>query len=593
MIDQLNREYTDADTARAVEMAASLETEDSLDAIIAALGAKAEELSGTDPRVAELIAADVWVCQMQIASEAREAKGDSPLVPKVTFTDGSALPPPVREWPDTVRPYFVARATGTTLEQTRARYNDFVWARWGLHPNARAARDAYLSIARGRGFQAGGKAARTILELGRAVTLAQTLDIERAETGAIIADEIEGALAEESLLGARLVTPNAARLLALDAARATALVGALMAAAQNHEDPYWAREIYGTAGLLASELKSAAGVAAARSAIASSWEDQAANATDPMTRLHFLRGALVAYQAIPGNREAVQRLRGQLAEASADTAQNLPMHKFEFKISNEHFDADVKELRAFLARDQFGLLKLPIWLGVLPDWDKLQASFDELRTEYPLQYLFPRVSVERDGRMRAEPADEAEREEALVLGHFAQQEQLGAIIALNFVVAIRESGEWSAGKLIEMLEGLDPDMASACSSGIEAFEAGDFWTAVHVLMPQAERGLRNVAVEIDGNVHRLIGTDEVRVATLDKILEDPAFEAKFGANTVKSLRGLLTDPRGMNLRNLTAHGLLDPAGQHAPAAFVALMCVLIAVWLRASVVAEKAQASAS
>ncbi len=112
-------------------------------------------------------------------------------------------------------------------------------------------------------------------------------------------------------------------------------------------------------------------------------------------------------------------------------------------------------------------------------------------------------------------------------------------------------------------------------------------------MPQAERGLRNVAVEIDGNVHRLIGTDEVRVATLDKILDDPVFEAKFGANTVKSLRGLLTDPRGLNLRNLTAHGLLDPSGQHAPAAFVALMCVLVAIWLRASVVAAKAQASAS
>jgi hypothetical protein len=195
--------------------------------------------------------------------------------------------------------------------------------------------------------------------------------------------------------------------------------------------------------------------------------------------------------------------------------------------------------------------------------------------------------------MQAEPANEAEKEEALVLGHFAHREQLGAIIAFNFLAALRESGEWSVGKLIEMLETLDPEIAAACRSGIEAFEAGDYWTAVHVLVPQAERGLRNVAVEIDGNVHRLIRTDEVRVATLDKILEDPAFEARFGANTVKCLRGLLTDPRGMNLRNVTAHGLLDPSGQHAPAAFIALMCVLIAVWLRASVVSERAQTPAS
>jgi len=396
------------------------------------------------------------------------------------------------------------------------------------------------------------------------------------------------------LLGARLITPKAASLLATDPTRAAGLVAALTAAAQKLDtsNPYWAREIYGAAGLLAGELKNEAGVAAARSAIATSWESQAAGSTDPMTRLHFLQGALMAYQAIPGSGEVVQRLKGQLAEASASTAQSLPMHKFELKVPNANFDATLEKLRGFLANEQFGLLKLPLWLGLLPDWDKLNVSFDAQRKEYPLQYLFPRVSVDKDGRMQAQPADEAEREEALLLEHFAQTQQIGAMIAFRYLAALRESGEWSAAALITMLEEIDPEMAAACRSGIEAFEAEDFWTAVHVLVPQAERGFRNVAVEIDGNVHRLIGTEEVRVATLDKILEDSVFEKRFGASVVKSLRGLLTDPRGFNLRNLTAHGLLDPTRPQAPAAFVALMCVLIAVWLRAAVVAEN-QATAS
>jgi len=126
MIDQLNREYTEADVGRAVEIATALEAEDSLDAMVEALGAKVDEILDADPRAAELLAADSWVCLLQLAGEAREAKGDSPLIQKVILSDGTARPPYVREWPDTVRPYFVARAETTTLGSTRARYNDFV-----------------------------------------------------------------------------------------------------------------------------------------------------------------------------------------------------------------------------------------------------------------------------------------------------------------------------------------------------------------------------------------------------------------------------------------------------------------------------------
>ncbi|MGA3057388.1 MAG: hypothetical protein ABSE70_05025 [Candidatus Limnocylindrales bacterium] len=191
MLDQLNREYTQADISRAVEVATGLEGEDSLEAVAKALWAKAEEIKDTEPRVAELLAGDVWVCELQLTTEERQASGASALVPKMTFTNGTTYPPYVREWPDTVRPYFLERAASTTLQQTRARYNDFVWIRWGVFPNASAARDAYLAIGCGNGFRAGGKAARTILELGRAIFLSQSLNLKRAETAVIIADELD------------------------------------------------------------------------------------------------------------------------------------------------------------------------------------------------------------------------------------------------------------------------------------------------------------------------------------------------------------------------------------------------------------------
>jgi hypothetical protein len=322
-------------------------------------------------------------------------------------------------------------------------------------------------------------------------------------------------------------------------------------------------------------------------------ESEGENPWNQWAKTSGIRRALAAYQAIPGSSEAVQRLKRELAAAVAGTAKSLTRHKFQFQLPTDKFDEHLKKLREMLAINPFGLLWLPSYFGILKDWDRLKTDFESVRKDTPLIHMIPRVAVEKDGRMQAQPAGEAEKEDAFVLGYFVQAQQISAIRAFKYIEALRESGEWSAEALITMLKGIDPEMAAACGSGIEAFEAGDYWTAVHVLVPQVERALRNVSVEIDGNVLRLIGTEELRVATLGPILEDPAFEAKLGTNAVKSLRGLLTDPRGLNLRNLTAHGLLDPTREPAQEALMALMCVLLAIWLRATVIAENGQPSAS
>jgi hypothetical protein len=42
------------------------------------------------------------------------------------------------------------------------------------------------------------------------------------------------------------------------------------------------------------------------------------------------------------------------------------------------------------------------------------------------------------------------------------------------------------------------------------------------------------------------------------------------------MEAIFTEPRGLNIRNNTAHGLLDPGEDHAPKAYLALMGVLTA-----------------
>ena len=70
----------------------------------------------------------------------------------------------------------------------------------------------------------------------------------------------------------------------------------------------------------------------------------------------------------------------------------------------------------------------------------------------------------------------------------------------------------------------------------------------------------------------------LQVATLGVLLGDPTVIKFLGEETSQTLDGVFTQPRGLNIRNNTAHGLLDPAEEQGPKAYLALMAVLTATF---------------
>ncbi len=95
-------------------------------------------------------------------------------------------------------------------------------------------------------------------------------------------------------------------------------------------------------------------------------------------------------------------------------------------------------------------------------------------------------------------------------------------------------------------------------------------------MPQFERGIRRIEVILSANVRRLVQDQGLQVATLGVLLADETLRNFLGEETAKTMEAIFTEPRGLNIRNNTAHGLLDPADDHVPKAFLALMGVLTA-----------------
>jgi hypothetical protein len=109
--------------------------------------------------------------------------------------------------------------------------------------------------------------------------------------------------------------------------------------------------------------------------------------------------------------------------------------------------------------------------------------------------------------------------------------------------------------------GLFDDM-SLLIEGLQAWAREDHVKAAHVLIPQVERGLRKIANDLGVPVtkaHPKVSGTSVAIG-LGEILYNEKVAEALGPDATLHFQALYADPRGMNLRNEIAHGLMD-AGQ--------------------------------
>ena len=106
--------------------------------------------------------------------------------------------------------------------------------------------------------------------------------------------------------------------------------------------------------------------------------------------------------------------------------------------------------------------------------------------------------------------------------------------------------------------GLFDDM-NLLVDGIRAWERNDQVKAAHVLIPQIERALRKIADGLGVPVtkaHPKVSGTSVAIGMGEILYNDKVAEA-LGPDATLHFQALYADPRGMNLRNEIAHGLID------------------------------------
>ncbi|MGE0151790.1 MAG: DUF4209 domain-containing protein, partial [Reyranellaceae bacterium] len=95
--------------------------------------------------------------------------------------------------------------------------------------------------------------------------------------------------------------------------------------------------------------------------------------------------------------------------------------------------------------------------------------------------------------------------------------------------------------------------------GVSAWFSGDYFKSIFVLAPQIERGLRQLTGNLGEPVtrrHPTMADREVSIG-MGEIFGSPVVKETLGTDLLLYFKVIYSDPRGLNLRNNVAHGLIE------------------------------------
>lgn len=106
---------------------------------------------------------------------------------------------------------------------------------------------------------------------------------------------------------------------------------------------------------------------------------------------------------------------------------------------------------------------------------------------------------------------------------------------------------------------IDTDRDFVIKQGIALYIDKDYITACHLLIPQIEHAICNLALKLGTQALRMQPSgNEYMVQLMDKLFDVTEIHDFIGDDNIFYLRTLLTEQRGLNLRNLLCHGLINP-----------------------------------
>jgi hypothetical protein len=283
--------------------------------------------------------------------------------------------------------------------------------------------------------------------------------------------------------------------------------------------------------------------------------ESAASAANAMLAVAWLQPVYDKYRDLGMNDDVyrvhqVLETRGQEAQAGMQRVQ-IPLH-IDINEVNRVADALIEgDLQQAIRR---------IGIIFVLRADQVRALNERIRSQAPLMSLIPITRYEA-GHPAGIIGPQDQDADGRLVHQMASQIGLEAIwIAATFDKLV-ERYAMTADQIVDALSA-SPVFASArrsiLVSGIQAWLSQDYIKAIHVLVPQVEHAVRTLA-SLSGvpTTTRGYTRGVMQTRGLGEILHDRLFRQLVDENVRLYLLVFLADPRGINLRNRVAHGLLE------------------------------------
>jgi hypothetical protein len=292
--------------------------------------------------------------------------------------------------------------------------------------------------------------------------------------------------------------------------------------------------------------------------------EEHARRCDATMATHFLEQAIQKYRTLPDGKADAGRLRVKLQRLQRKSVKQLAKYEESVDLS----DCVVQAKAQVAGLPTMEALIALCRIDRLRSRKEIEGSVRERFKDSPMRALIPQAMLNSAGRVIA-------RNNGIAEGDGFEQEVFADIAFHQSVVAA--GGIQPAVETIRLEHGLRQEdflhLASRSafvpngrhitfSAGLSAGLYGDYVTAAHLLVPQLENSIRLVLENNGAVTTTLASTGIQREKDLGQLLVDPIATDLFGEGQILSLRALLTEQGGSNLRNKLAHGLIDDCSHH-------------------------------
>lgn len=262
-------------------------------------------------------------------------------------------------------------------------------------------------------------------------------------------------------------------------------------------------------------------------------------------------------------------------------SKNIPSEMKRLEVSEEIPKNEIEKFINSLIDGDFKTACQRIAIYYVPKKDEVTKQLKDLSQKAPISFLFTRKIIDEEGREIVAVGSLEEDIDGHIGLQISQNMQFGSFFLRETINKFIKKFNINTEDIVNYLYEcpiFDERRKKLFEIGIEAYLNSQFEIALHILIPQIEALVRNLAETIGLSVLKSSRSGGFNYRTLDELLRDEYIIKVFGEYLCLYLRVLFTDPRGWNLRNNVCHGisLIETFSQAtADRVFHALLCLAL------------------